>query len=86
MASGVYTARKKDGTVYYRANIHYHAKHISLGSYATQAQGAEVYAKARALLADPSATLPPVPTMNLSMVTRLICAMQMCAISIRITV
>lgn len=60
MASGVYTARKKDGTVYYRANIHYHAKHISLGSYATQAQAAEVYTKARALLADPSATLPQV--------------------------
>lgn len=60
MASGVYKAQKKDGTVYYRANIHYHAKHVSLGSYATQAQAAEVYAKARALLADPSATLPHV--------------------------
>ena len=60
MASGVYKAQKKDGTVYYRANIHYHAKHVSLGSYATQAQAAEVYTKARALLDDPSATLPHV--------------------------
>lgn len=60
MASGIYTAQKKDGTVYYRANIHYHAKHISLGSYATQAQAAEVSDSAHALLADPSAALPHV--------------------------
>ena len=60
MAFGVYTAQKKDGTIYYRANIHYQAKHVSLGSYATQSEAAEVYTKARALLADPSASLPHV--------------------------
>lgn len=60
MATGVYLARKKDGTLYYRASIHYRAKHISLGSYPTfQAAGA-VYAQARALLSDESATLPEI--------------------------
>lgn len=58
MSSGVYTTKKKDGTVYYRASIHYHAKHISLGSYGTSAQAAAVCAQARALLADSSAALP----------------------------
>lgn len=30
---GVFTAKKKDGTVYYRASITYRRKHISLGSF-----------------------------------------------------
>ena len=32
---GVFTARKKDGTLYYRASITHKKKHISLGSYKT---------------------------------------------------
>ncbi len=60
MATGVYTAKKKDGTIYYRANIHYRAKHISLGSFADYTQAAGVYAQARALLADTTAALPHV--------------------------
>lgn len=32
---GVYTAKRKDGTTYYRSSITYRAKHISLGSYDT---------------------------------------------------
>lgn len=31
---GVYQAKKKDGTVYYRSSITFRGKHISLGSYA----------------------------------------------------
>ncbi len=30
---GVFSAKKKDGTYYYRSSITYHSKHISLGSY-----------------------------------------------------
>lgn len=58
MASGVYTAHKKNGTVYYRANIHYHAKHISLGSFDSYDQATEVYLQAKNLLADQTVTLP----------------------------
>lgn len=58
MASGVYTAQKKDGTTYYRASIHYRAKHISLGSYDTLTQASAVHQQARALLSDASAALP----------------------------
>lgn len=33
LPAGVYTARKKDGTRYYRASLTYKNRHISLGSY-----------------------------------------------------
>ena len=33
MLPGVYPAKRKDGTPYFRAGIHYKNKHISLGSY-----------------------------------------------------
>ena len=58
MATGVYEAIKKDGTHYYRANIHFRAKHISLGSFATFEEANVVYLQARALLDDADATLP----------------------------
>lgn len=32
MSTGVYQTSKKDGSLYYRASLTYHAKHISLGS------------------------------------------------------
>ena len=58
MATGIYQARKKDGTLYYRANIHYKGKHISLGSYPTPEEAGAVHAQARAMLADEQSTLP----------------------------
>ncbi len=58
MATGVYLAKKKDGTTYYRTYIHYKAKHISLGSYPTREAAAAVYSQARAMLSDKSAALP----------------------------
>ncbi|MCI7130289.1 MAG: hypothetical protein MSA09_06995 [Lachnospiraceae bacterium] len=58
MATGVYEATKKDGTHYYRANIHYRSKHISLGSYPTFDDANAVYMQARELLNDTGATLP----------------------------
>ena len=36
MPAGVYTAYKKDGTVYYRSSITHKNKHISLGSFSSE--------------------------------------------------
>lgn len=47
---GVYTARKKDGTIYYRASITHHNKHISLGSYSTEQKAHLAYLCAHKLL------------------------------------
>lgn len=47
---GVYTAKKKDNSIYYRASITFHEKHISLGSY-EEAQTAHLaYADARSII------------------------------------
>ncbi|MDE5965294.1 MAG: hypothetical protein K2G89_00460 [Lachnospiraceae bacterium] len=48
--SGVYTAKKKDGTVYYRASITYKRKHISLGSYLSEAEAYAAYREADDIL------------------------------------
>jgi hypothetical protein len=51
---GVYSATKKDGSNYYRASITYHGKHISLGSYITEAQANQAYLLASEILTLPS--------------------------------
>lgn len=53
MLPGVYVARRKDGSVYYRASITYKNKHISLGSYEDEFGAHLVYSEAGKLLADP---------------------------------
>lgn len=50
MLTGVYTARKKDGTTYCRSSITYRGKHISLGSYETEEEAHSAYLAAAALL------------------------------------
>ena len=50
---GVYTAKKKDGTVYYRASLTYRTKHISLGSYEKETQAHDAYLLAGHILNDP---------------------------------
>lgn len=47
---GVYLARKKDGTEYYRSNITYRNKHISLGSYASMEDANLAYLCAKKIL------------------------------------
>lgn len=49
---GVYTAKRKDGTSYYRASITYRAKHISLGSYDDMETAHESYVLASRVLND----------------------------------
>lgn len=50
MLTGVYLAEKKDGTIYYRSNITYRNKHISLGSYDSEAKAHTAYTEADRLL------------------------------------
>ena len=55
--TGIYPAKRKDGTVYYRASLTYRAKHISLGSHSDMQKAHEMYLAASALLNDPSIRL-----------------------------
>lgn len=50
MLTGVYPASKKDGTIYYRSNITYRGKHISLGSYAAEEDAGHAYRTAAEVL------------------------------------
>ena len=54
---GVYTAKRKDQTVYYRASLTYRNKHLSLGSYDCAADAHQAYVLAGSLLNDTSITL-----------------------------
>lgn len=54
---GVYTARRKDGTLYFRASVTYHGKHISLGSFPSQQSAHQTYLEACHILNDTSVTL-----------------------------
>lgn len=51
--NGVFTAKKKNGTLYYRSSITYRLKHISLGSYDTEKKAGAAYEEARTLLDNP---------------------------------
>lgn len=57
MLPGVYTNKKKDGTLYYRSSITFQGRHISLGSYSSEADAAKSYQLADSLLHDPSISL-----------------------------
>ena len=51
--TGVYMAKRKNGTVYYRASLTYRAKHISLGSYDEIETAHSAYLLASRILSDP---------------------------------
>lgn len=51
---GVYIAKKKDGTIYYRSSITYRNKHISLGSFPIEKQAHEAYKESYNILKDNS--------------------------------
>lgn len=50
MLPGVYQAKKKDGTIYYRSSITYQGKHISLGSYPSESEAHQAYLDALTIL------------------------------------
>ena len=54
---GCFSAKKKDGSIYYRASMTYRAKHISLGSFSVQENAAGAYREAKRLLSDASLSL-----------------------------
>lgn len=52
MEKGVFQASKKDGSIYYRASFTFQNKHISLGSFPSQALAHIAYNEAVALSRD----------------------------------
>ncbi len=56
MGYGVYTAVKKNGSIYYRASITYRGKHISLGSYEKESEAETAYLLANEILSEASQT------------------------------
>lgn len=67
MLQGVYTAKQKNGTTYYRSSINYRNKHISLGSFSTEEDAGSAYLNALALLNDVSLTLSAVQYASLAL-------------------
>lgn len=57
MLPGVFRAAKKDGSIYYRSNITYRGKHISLGSFDSQLDAHYAYLEAGRLLQDARITI-----------------------------
>ena len=55
--TGAFEARKKDGTVYYRASLTYRRKHISLGSYGTEKEAAKAYTEGQSILHENNVTI-----------------------------
>lgn len=51
---GVYTAKKKNGALYFRASLTYRGKHISLGSYKDERAAHSAYLLANQILHDSS--------------------------------
>lgn len=54
---GVFTAKKKDGSLYFRSSITYKNKHISLGSFSNANDASQAYLEASTILADSSYTI-----------------------------
>lgn len=54
MLPGVYQAKQKNGTVYYRSSINYRSKHISIGSFDSEITANSAYLEASRLLNDSS--------------------------------
>lgn len=55
--AGSFQATKKDGTIYYRSSITYKNKHISLGSFLTEAEAHAAYVQAGSVLADSTVSI-----------------------------
>lgn len=61
MLPGVYKAKKKDGSNYYRSSITYANKHISLGSFSSEKAAHLAYLEAGRILSDQSVSLNSYP-------------------------
>ncbi|MBQ1193195.1 MAG: hypothetical protein IIX45_03645 [Lachnospiraceae bacterium] len=65
MLKGVYTANKKDGTLYFRSSITYRKKHISLGSYESEIEANKAYLEAEKILYSPKITIQEYESLSL---------------------
>ena len=65
MYPGVFSASKKDGTIYFRSSFTYKNKHISLGSFSTEKDAHKAYLEATEIMTSkkvikrPAAENPP---------------------------
>lgn len=59
LSKGVFQAKKKDGSIYYRSSVTYRQKHISLGSFADENSANAAYREARRLLDCPEILFSP---------------------------
>ena len=57
MKPGVFTAKKKDGSSYFRASLTFKRKHISLGSYLSESDAAKAYEEGTLILSDQRITI-----------------------------
>ena len=57
MKPGVYQATRKNGEIYYRGNVTYNGRHISIGSFDTEAECNSAYREAWQILKDEGITL-----------------------------
>lgn len=71
--AGVMPSQKKDHTVYYRASITFHGKHISLGSFPTARQAHRAYREASSILYDPNASIEKYPSDSMLSFEKRVC-------------
>ncbi len=57
MLPGVFQAKKKDGSIYFRSTLTYHGRHISLGSFETEQDAHTAYLQAKHILENPDVTI-----------------------------
>lgn len=57
LPKGVYAANKKDNSIYYRASITFHRKHISLGSFSSIERAHQTYLEADRILHNTEITI-----------------------------
>lgn len=70
---GVFTAQKKDGSIYYRSSLTHKKKHISLGSYPTGPMAYAAYLEGSTLLSDQSLTLSDYSKHRILSYTKWVC-------------
>ena len=70
---GVYQAKKKNGTIYYRSSLTYRAKHISLGSYDTMEAAHGAYLLANRILQDESLEIDDYRTDSVLLFEKWVC-------------
>lgn len=71
--AGVYIARKKDNSIYYRSSMTVNSKHISLGSYDTASDAHNAYLEACNLLNDATITIDDYTSSNTLEFSKWVC-------------